>query len=279
MSDQQGFLPADYVETRRARRTNIISLLLFAVVMGGVVVIFFIRDQRDNLIRNELASVNAKFEQAAKQIEQVEILHEQRREMLQKAEITGQLIQRPHRTSILAELVNRTPSNMDWLELKLQARVLARSAASAKTRLQAARAARNGRAAPGGPAAPAEAAEPIPMEIDLILVGLAPTDVQVAQFMRDLTDSAMFASLDLKYSEETELEDQTVRKFRIEMKVNRALDPREFEVLRVQRDLRMNPMSDDTHITPQRVLLGPDSPHGEEGEVVIPDPPIHQVAD
>ena len=54
--------------------------------------------------------------------------------------------------------------------------------------------------------------------------------------------------LNLAFSETATLDEQTMRKFRIEMKVNQEIDVQKVEPMMVKRELKQNPMADTIQI-------------------------------
>jgi hypothetical protein len=61
--------------------------------------------------------------------------------------------------------------------------------------------------------------------------------------MTALENSAMFKDMNLVYSEEIRIEDQRLRKFRLEVHLNQNVDLTQFRPLMVRRELPHNPMN------------------------------------
>ena len=258
------FLPEDYLEKRNQRRTNIVSLSLFVVVMTGIIGAFLVTDRQRSEVTRRQAEVNAEFEEAAKRLEQLEDLHVRKDEMLRKARVTSALIERVPRSFILAELINLMPSTLSLLELELTSKVK-RVAVVATTSMQQAKQ-RNLKAARGA-RSPDPAPEVPQDEVTLRLVGVAPTDVQVAQYMTSLSRSEMFSDVNLAFSEEVKLiDDYLMRKFRIDLQLDSTAAAIELEPKLVQRDLKQNPMSNTIQIDANGNLVIPTDP----AQVVVP---------
>ena len=64
----KSFLPDDYVEERLDLRANIMSGVLFVIVMLGVIGAFFVTNQKWQTIRTAQAEVAQKYEEAGRQI-------------------------------------------------------------------------------------------------------------------------------------------------------------------------------------------------------------------
>ena len=62
------FLPDDYLAQKADRRTNLICLTLFGVVMAAVVGAFLVTNRQRTEALAEQKSVNAAYQQAAEEI-------------------------------------------------------------------------------------------------------------------------------------------------------------------------------------------------------------------
>ena len=118
------FLPEDYVEKKTQRRTNLISISLFVIVMGFIIGAFVVTDRQRVEVAQLQQQVNKEFEEAAKRLEQLNDLQARKQEMIRKARITAMLIERLPRSLILADLINQMPTTLSLLELELQTKVI-----------------------------------------------------------------------------------------------------------------------------------------------------------
>ena len=84
MSTTTSFLPEDYLDQKAERRTNMISLSLFAVVMVAVFAAFLVTNRQWAQVKSARASVNEQYEQAAVQIETLNELEQQKNQMLSR---------------------------------------------------------------------------------------------------------------------------------------------------------------------------------------------------
>jgi Tfp pilus assembly protein PilN len=233
------FLPEEYVERRAERRTNFIMITLFVVVMGSIFAAFVVTDRQRSEVKRMQQVVDAQFEEAAKRLEQLDKLQAQSEQMLRKGEMTNKIRERIPRSNLLAELINNMPPTLSLLELNLETKAV-RNQPKPTTAMQAARQ----KGASKAPAvAKVEEPEIAATDIKLDLVGVASTDVQVAGFMTALENSAMFKDMNLVYSEEIRIEDQRLRKFRLEVHLNQNVDLTQFRPLMVRRELPHNPMN------------------------------------
>src|SRR5262245_13086490 len=114
------FLPEDYLAKKAEYRTNLISLVLFAVVMFAVVLAFFVTNRKAQQYKEMQAQVNAEYQQAGLKIQELTQLEQQKSEMLTKAELAGSLVERVPRSILLAELINRMPERLALLDFDLK---------------------------------------------------------------------------------------------------------------------------------------------------------------
>lgn len=250
------FLPEEYLERRAARRTNITCIVLFIIVMGGVVAGYFVTDWKRAEVRERQLAVNAQFEEAARRLEQLEQLQSRKQQMIRKANITSALVERIPRSLLLAEMINHMPEPLSLLEFELETRTL-RSGTQPRSSLQ-----RQRQAMQKKDAEEDQQVQVPETEMGIQLVGVAPTDVEVSQFMTSISQHALFYDVSLQYSEETSIESQKMRKFQINLKVNQSVDFQRMEAPNVQRTLDHNPMSDQVPIAPPEM----DAPSRDEGQ-------------
>lgn len=240
------FLPDDYVDKRAQYRANVICLGLFVIVMGAVTAAFVVTNRQRDEVKQLQGHVNEQFRLAAERLEQLDKLQGQKQQMVRKARITAALIERLPRSVVLAELINNMPMNLSLLNLEVHTRAL-KAPPTAATALEQAKQDAKKKDKLGDMPAPLE----IPgTEVRLELVGVAPTDVEVAAFLTSLGQSQMFTDQNLIFSQEATVDRLTVRKFRIDVILNQDIDPGLMDPLMVRRELRQNPMSDQVRIVP-----------------------------
>jgi hypothetical protein len=258
MPKDMSFLPEDYLERRAARRTNLIALTLFAVVMVVVVGAWFVTDRQRREVLAQREAVALQFEEEAKKLEQLDELRGQKTEMERKAEIAAVLVERLQRSVVLAELINHMPATVSWLEFELETRTL-RRAAPPSTALQRAQQ-RNAASVAAQTAAP----RPPETQSGIKLVGVAPTDVQVAEFISALSTHAAFRNVSLQYSEQAKVQGAELRKFEVEMMIQNDVSDHDLRPARVPRQIKLNPMAETIQID-------------EDGRLIVPDKAVASV--
>lgn len=216
--NQVSFLPDDYLERKAQRRSNVICAALFLVVMGGIGSAFYHRETRTRALEEQLAAVDAEYNEAARRIQQVQQMQTKQRQMARQAELTESLLEKVPRSFVLAELTNAMPAGVSLLDFTLESRKRTApepSGPRAKSAFEANKAEASRAKSPAAP-------EPQHYDVYMKLTGIASTDVQVAQFMSSLLRSRLLKDVNLLVTEEYSLQGEKLRKFQIEM----MLDPR-----------------------------------------------------
>lgn len=255
-SGRAGFLPEDYLERRRERRTNALSIFLFVVVVFGVVGAFFVTNSQWNEVRAHQNAINVRYTQAAQDIEQLKQLEAQEGQLLQKAELATALIERVPRSVLFAELINRMPRTVKLLETQL---VSARLDKPIEVKLRAPASADPGKTGRGSsitsksksssgasdkdakPAAPVITAPQYQTRV--IMIGVAPSNTEVAQYVSALQQCGLLKDVELIFSETTIIEDLQMNKFRIEAMLRPEADARRIEPIQRRRIDAFDPLS------------------------------------
>ncbi len=240
------FLPEDYIAERAERRTNLISLVLFGIVMVGVLAAFLVTNRKWIDVQRTQQQINARYQDAAKQIQELTELEKQRDDMLGKAELATALVERVPRSILMAELINRMPPQLGLMEfeIKSERRQPPKSDGDTKQKRLA-----------GQPRSPTreeakqevKGIEPPRYRVSVNMVGVAPTDLEVSSYLAQLNSHPLLRDITLVYSEEREIEGRTMRQFRIGMTLSPDADVRHIEPLTVPRGLR-EPVAPDLTI-------------------------------
>ncbi|MEX2671881.1 MAG: PilN domain-containing protein [Phycisphaeraceae bacterium] len=256
--DNMSFLPEDYVERRIEQRTNIICVSLFVIVLSGIGAAYMVTTAQRAEVKQQSADVDAAFAEAAKRLEQLDELQGRREQMLRKAQVASTLLEPVPRTFLMADLINRMPPTLSLFEVELKSKLLQASVTRRITPKSA--------LAKAGEEEEEDVLATVPRhEVTLAMTGVAPTDVQVAQYMSTLSNSHLVKDVDLVFSERTEVEEVTMRRFRIDMTVDPAADVRRIDPLRLDRKPGRNPLKTPT-LTEQQILQqqqDADSPYAD----------------
>jgi Tfp pilus assembly protein PilN len=202
------FVPDDYVQSNVSRRTNLMYLVLFALVMAGLGGSFATIKVRQRAISDKEKLISAKAAQAEESIRQFEELQTRRKAMLKTALTTAELIEPVPRSVLLASLTNNLPAGVSLLKLNViqkEPKITKRAAASSKYKE-----AQNRKAA-------TQLKEPQEklLQTYMDIEGIAPSDLQVAAYIEQLSSSALLENVALVESKEDEIDDTTYRQFKL----------------------------------------------------------------
>jgi Tfp pilus assembly protein PilN len=242
------FLPEDYLARKIAQRTNIIFVALFAVVLCVIGTAFFVTNRQAAEKRDELVQVNRELEEKRAQLEQIEALHAQEGKMKQKANVTAALRDRVPKSSVFAELINNMPATLSLTELDLETEAL-KTKPAARTALQREKLRQE--------ATGQEEVEIVPTVVQLALVGVAPTDVEISEYIGALNAHPMFDDVALQFVEAMKVEEDEMRKFRVEMQLSEGFDLAMLEPTRADRNLEVDPMGDTLQIDAEGRMVKP----------------------
>jgi Tfp pilus assembly protein PilN len=215
----KGFLPEEYLVQRRERRTNVLSVGLFVLVMAGVAIAFVVTDRNWNGVRNSRNEVNKQFELATDQIKAMEAYEVRVAQMIDKAHVAVGLLDTVPKSILLAEIIARMPEGLGMLRLHYQSTEI--KPVRAKTPALRSISARADQAEEGK-----KAREPRRWDTSLLIEGLAPTDQEVSRFMDALVELDLMRRVRLEFSREKEIDDVAMREFRITMVGNPQADVR-----------------------------------------------------
>ena len=225
------FLPEDYLNSRIELRSNMICLILFVVVLASIVGAYFVTNRQRAEVESQHAVINARYREAAERITQVDELHARKQDMMNKARITAKLVEPVPRTLILSEMINHMPRRLSLLEFDLETKVIRAGGSRSRTTLQKAKAA--AKAADHAREQPVEPATTT--NVNMRLVGVTPTDLEVAEFMRSIGSTSLFRNVNLSFSEQVKINDTPMRKFQIDMKLAGNVDILEVQPTQVSR--------------------------------------------
>ncbi|MHC4116894.1 MAG: PilN domain-containing protein [Planctomycetota bacterium] len=205
------FVPDDYVRGNESRRTNLVYLVLFAVVMTALAGSFAAIKVRQSACKTNERLVNNKIDEIREIIKQFEQLQEKRRAMMKTALTTAELLEPVPRSVLLASLTNNLPNGVSLVQLDLvqkQPQQTARAGTSSKYK------AAQRRASKGGDKGEGENPEKF-LETHISIGGTAPSDLQVAAYIERLTNSSLLDNVALVESTERKVDDNMVRQFKL----------------------------------------------------------------
>lgn len=206
--NELSFLPENYLERKVQQRTNMICASLFLLMVAGIGSAFSVAEKgRRNLARTRL-EVDRQYAEAARPIQRVKELQAKQKQMAEQAELAASLLERVPRSYVLARLTNALPAGVSLADFVLESRARVTAAPVAKrpelrrAEPKAAEPARN---------------EPRRYDVHIKVTGMAPTDVQVAALITQLSRCSLFRDVNLVISEELQVAEHKMRKFQIEL--------------------------------------------------------------
>jgi Tfp pilus assembly protein PilN len=240
------FVPNDYIQQRQSSRANLMYLTLLAAMLGGIGVTFSIIKMRQRAVCVELDAVNVKMAKAKEQIAQLEELKSKGKMMMKSMVMTAELLEPVPRSIILACLTNNLPSGVSLLETQMKEKEIkvpvqasstapkttasSGSQSGAKTTPQKAAQAKNKKAA-------APETKTI-LETMIEVEGVAPSDIEVASFIANLSSSILLDNVELVQSKEEDVDGVKFRQFhlRMSLKQNLTLTRDDITKIRKQRE-------------------------------------------
>ena len=213
------FLPEDYIEKKAQQRANVICLCLFLVVLAGVGCGFAITEKRQGRIDTRVEEVNGQMRKASESLKQLDVLETKRTEMMKKATISASLMEPVPRSLLLATTTNDLPTGVSLTEFELVSKNVKSKSTSSKSGRSRNKKSRKTSNAKSG--ASQVTVEPVKWNTTIEIVGISPTNIQVAGLIANLNKSSLFAEVNLIYSEEHVVQEENVRKFKLEV----ILDP------------------------------------------------------
>ena len=213
-------LPQGYVRRRIQHRASLVCIGLFGIVMlcvlGGVAA-------SKNRISNTqivLDRINADYMEATKKFEEMQELQQRKKELMSKAETTGSLLERIPRSTILAVVTNARTNGICLKQFYLSTKRVMVAVTNEKTK-SAKFAAKKKKRKRG------KRLEKAQQNVTLEILGWARTDIEVGQFISNLSKCPLINSVELAFSKQEEVDDILVRSFRVDIKINSAADATE----------------------------------------------------
>jgi Tfp pilus assembly protein PilN len=192
------FLPNDYLAKRNRRRANLICVAIAAtalILVGSSMAFIYVNSANAARMRG---MVEQQYQEASQQLNQLQQLKEHKSDLLRKVSLSTTLLERVPRSTVLARLTNHLPrgTSMTSLTMKME-EVEVRASEMA------------GEAAKGVATKAAKAATVRVKQYVFRLDGVAPTDVEVAEYITRLNADTLFRGVDLQFSEELTTKDGT----------------------------------------------------------------------
>lgn len=196
------FLP-EWLRQQRVRRKRLIRQgQLLAICMACMVLLTCTRQAWISDARAALTVIHDRAEAQKRLIAQIPPLERQMADLLIKKQIDSELGSRTDCTAMLAELCHLMPRNMSLASLELKP-VEIRVEPDHPVNRSSRRPARGGR----------RSEAKVIRRVRVVLAGLAPTDVDVANFIGQLSASPLFENVNMGYVKTVRLGGRPAREF------------------------------------------------------------------
>ncbi len=197
------FLPERIKEQRKRRRRLICQGYLMVLCVAGLGVMVYAFGLQGDKARDELGMLRSRSRAMDSQLALRDELNQQLAEMMIKGRIEEQLGRRVGTLDVLGELQRVMPESlalthmtMETIEVTLELTPAERRNASNK------------------PVARSGAAKSKTVKrVRLVLTGMAPTDVDVANFIGQLAGSRLFEDVSMDYAKNVTFRNRSARKF------------------------------------------------------------------
>lgn len=206
------FVPDDYVQNNESRRTNLMYLILFGLVMAGLGGAFMTIKIRQRAVIAKERMVNEQMAKAKDSIKQFEQLQEKRKAMMKTALTTAELLEPVPRSVLLAAITNNLPSGVSLLKLEAEKEEIknrgrrSRNTSAHTSKYQKARANRD---------TGIDASTEETYTTNISIEGVAPSDLQVASYIENLGCSALLKNVALVESKEQKDDESRFRQFKL----------------------------------------------------------------
>ena len=196
------FLP-DRIRARRARRHRLVMHgYLLAVCLVGLAVLGYVFQTQIQSARAELSLLQSRGDDMQRQLDLRASLEEQLADLMIKRQIEECLGRRIGTLDVLGEIQRVMPESMALTKLTMETVEVELSAAPHG------RDERTVRVARGRPKG-----EKIVKRVRVVLTGLAPTDVDVANFIGQLASSRVFEDVNMGYAKNVNFRSRSAREF------------------------------------------------------------------
>jgi len=227
------FVPNDYVQQKECGRANFLYLVLFGILMGAIGVTFSIIKMRQRAVESQLAELEQKMAAADAQIAQLDELKRKTTTMMHSMVTTAELLEPVPRSVILAALTNNLPGGVSLLELNLEEKELTprRRPPSPKTSQYQKAQAANQAASPGTIAPRSDSNRKTTIEIR----GIAPSDIEVAEYIARLGNSILMDDVALVESQEHIIDDVRYREFKLNATLKKSITLTKEDIEKIRR--------------------------------------------
>ncbi len=199
------FLPERIRIDRKRKAALIRQAHLLVLCMAGLALLGYLRHGRIDEARGELVLLRERSTNLARQIAMRSVLEEQQAELLVKQRIDDHLGSRASALDILGELQNVMSDRLTLTNMTIEASEV----------IVPIERPMGGRVRPVLASRAAMPTSTVTRRVRLVITGLAPTDIDVANFIGQIASSPLFEDIEMGYSLTTEYNNCKVREFQV----------------------------------------------------------------
>jgi len=197
------FLPPWYTQFLRRRRTVFFQTWMTIGVALGLGLWMFLADRNQRNAENVMDALSAQIQQTSTQLAQMERLEQLRRQLRQQAEVLTKLGIHVEAGRLITKLAEAAPPSLSLLLLNIE---------TDEIPVQLSAAERVGLKDGARP--------PVDRRLRVRLQGVAPTDVELAMFLTDVTAASYFERPALTYVKDRKEAGHVLREFELTFSIN-----------------------------------------------------------
>lgn len=219
------FIPDDYIQNNESKRTNLLCIGLLSIILVAIAGAFGAIKTRQHTLNMRESALDAELIKKKEQIKTVEQIQKQRNAMWTTAVTTVELIELVPKSVLLALLTNNLPKDVSLLKIGLIQKEQPASA-QAKPPADKYQAMQDNEKQAAGQKVSREKM----LETHIEIEGIAPSDIEVASYIEQLSGSALLKNVALVESAQMlkpgAKQDETgekIRRFKLSAMLNKEI--------------------------------------------------------
>ena len=210
-------LPQGYARGRVQHRASLVCIGLFVIVMLSVLGGVMASKHRISNTQAVLDRINTDYMEATKKFEEMQKLQQRKKELLNKTEVTGSLLERIPRSTVLAVITNARTNGICLKQFYLSTKKVMVAPSKKNAKSKSAKFVAKSKKKK-------KVAKIVKQKVTLAIKGWARTDIEVGQFINNLNQCPLINSVHLVYSKQETIDDAVVRSFSMDIEVNSTVD-------------------------------------------------------
>jgi Tfp pilus assembly protein PilN len=195
---------------------------------------FVVSNRQWNQVRAQRAEIDGQWKAEELKIEQLKVMEAQKAALLQRASVTAALLERVPRSILMAELINRMPDNVTITQLDMISKRVVEKVDPAKADEGKSLVSKLAGPKDESKAAPVKP-KPARLEFSLKIEGTALSDTEVADYQAALKGCPLLDRVDLVSTEEANMTDVPMRKFRLEAQIKQDADAASMQPVKAEK--------------------------------------------